>query len=52
MWWAVIRMLGDGGTKNGLLFGEPVVGRPPGTGGVLLEGLAAAAEGKGEEAEG
>ncbi len=26
MRWAVIGMLGDGGTKNGLLFGEPVEG--------------------------
>jgi hypothetical protein len=45
-------LCGTGGRKTGSFFGSPLRGWPPGTGGVLLEGLAAAAEGEGEEAEG
>ncbi len=41
-----------GARKTGSFLGSPLRGRPPGTGGGLLERLAAAAEGEGEEAEG
>jgi hypothetical protein len=41
-----------GHEKRAPFWGARCGGRPPGTGGGLLERLAAAAEGEGEEAEG